>query len=709
MNKRMLAVLWVLLPVLQLLPGSVSAQQPFTLEQIMRAPFAENLTAARKVNRVAWTLNQEGKRNVWVADGPTFQARRLTSYLEDDGQEISELSFSDDGSALVYVRGGGKNPAGQYPNPTSNPAGAEQAVWTVAWGGGEPKKIDAGHSPKISAKGIVAYLREGQIWIAPLDASDKPKQLVIRGQNHSQQWSPDGLRLAFASGRGDHGFIGVYDVTSKTVNFLAPSVDSDSDPVWSLDGKRIAFVRRPAEPRDTPQGYFIEPDRPHPWAIWVADVAAATAHEIWHSSALPQGSFPYMADDTGGGAINWAGDDRLVIASEEDGWQHLYSLAAAGGTPQLLTPGNCEVEQWSFPADRHVVLFNSNCGDVDRRHLWTADVIGAHAAQRTHGEAIEWSPVILSDNKTFVYLGSDANHAPSVFRSSVTPNPVPQVIAPETEPSDFPADQLVAPQQIIFHAADGLEIHGQLFLPRGIKAGEKRPALVFMHGGSMRQMLLGWHYMYYYSNAYAMNQYLASRGYVVLSVNYRSGIGYGRAFREAPGRAGRGATEYQDVVAGGKYLQNRADVDPARVGLWGGSYGGYLTALGLGRNSDIFAAGVDFHGVHDWPTDNWDGKNIPPELTKLAHESSPVTAVDTWKSPVLFIHGDDDRNVYFTQTVDLVARLRARGVTIEQLIFPDDIHDFLLHRNWLAGYHAASDFFDRHLKQRESAGGAKSQ
>jgi dipeptidyl aminopeptidase/acylaminoacyl peptidase len=266
-------------------------------------------------------------------------------------------------------------------------------------------------------------------------------------------------------------------------------------------------------------------------------------------------------------------------------------------------------------------------------------------------------------------------------------------------PKDFPVDDLVTPQQVIFKAADGFEVHGQLFVPSNGKAGEKHPALVFMHGGSMRQMLLGWHYMYYYSNSYAMNQYLANHGYIVLSVNYRSGIGYGRAFREAPGRAGRGATEYRDVVAAGKFLQARPDVDASRVGLWGGSYGGFLTAMGLAHNSDIFAAGVDFHGVHDWPTDNWDGKNISPDLTKLAHESSPVSAVDTWKSPVLFIHGDDDRNVYFTQTVDLIARLRARGgVTIEQLIFPDEIHDLLLHRDWVAAYEAEADFFDRYLK-----------
>jgi len=679
------------------------AQKSVTLEELMSAPFPENLTAAKTVNRVAWTLNQEGKRNIWVAEGPSFAARRLTSYLEDDGQPISELSFSEDGNTIVYVRGEGKNVSGQFPNPTSNPAGTEQTVWSVSWSGGEPKRIDAGASPQISAKGAIAYVRDGQIWIAPLDNGEKPKQLIVRGQNHSEEWSPDGSQLLFVSTRGDHSFIGVYNAATKSVRFLVPSVDTDSDPVWSLDGKGIAFVRRPAEPRDTPAGYFLQPDKPHPWGIWVADVSADSAREIWHSSALPEGSYPFMAKDTGGGVIRWVAENRLLIASEEDGWQHLYSLSADGGNPRLLTPGNCEVEQWSLTPDRKTVLFNSNCGDVDRRHLWTVNVSGDHPGQLTRGGGNEWSPVALSDGKSYVYIGSDAQHPARPFRRSFEADRIVQALAAETWPKDFPADQLATPQQVIFHASDGVEIHGQLFLPPNAGAKEKKPALVFMHGGPIRQMLLGWHYMYYYANSYAMNEYLASRGYVVLSVNYRSGIGYSRAFREAPGRAGRGATEYKDIVAAGKYLQSRADVDPSRIGLWGGSYGGYLTALGLARNSDIFAAGVDFHGVHDWPTDNWDGKNISPELTKLAHESSPVTSVETWKSPVLFIHGDDDRNVYFAQTVDLVARLRARGVAIEQLVFPDDVHDFLLHRNWLAGYRATSDFFDRRLKARSAA------
>src|SRR5579864_6300517 len=473
---------WIVLAfaVVCFVPGA-AAQKPVSLEELLSAPFPENLQAARKSNRVAWTFNQEGKRNIWVAEGPAFQARRLTSYLEDDGQPISDLNFSDDANTIVYVRGEGKNTAGQYPNPTSNPAGAEQTVWSISWSGGEPKKVDVGDSPKISVKGMVAYVRDGQLYLASLDSGEKPKQLVVRGQNHSEDWSPDGSQLVFVSTRGDHSFVGVYDVAGKTVRFFAPSVDTDSDPVWSLDGKRVAFVRRPAQPRDTPTGYFLEPDKPHPWAIWIADVASFNAREIWHSGTTTNDSYPSMAEETGGGVLQWAADNRLLIASEQDGWQHLYELPADGsGAPQLLTPGACEVEQWSLSPDRFMVLYNSNCGDTDRRHVWTADVVGGHPAQRTKGQGIEWSPMLLSDGRTFAYLGSDARHPGRPFFASLSPDGTSGTIAADTWPKNYPSDKLVVPQQVIFHAADGLEIHGQLFLPASVKAGDKRPALVFM-------------------------------------------------------------------------------------------------------------------------------------------------------------------------------------------------------------------------------------
>ena len=158
-----------------------------------------------------------------------------------------------------------------------------------------------------------------------------------------------------------------------------------------------------------------------------------------------------------------------------------------------------------------------------------------------------------------------------------------------------------------------------------------------------------------------------------------------------------GASEYQDVEAAGRYLQSRRDIDPGRIGAWGGSYGGYLTALALARASHMFRAGVDLHGVHDWATE-YDIPATDP-VAKLATDSSPVAFLDGWRSPVLLIQGDDDRNVKFNQTVVLADALRRRKVTVEELVFPDEVHEFLLFRHWREAYEAADRFFDKYLSR----------
>jgi len=206
-------------------------------------------------------------------------------------------------------------------------------------------------------------------------------------------------------------------------------------------------------------------------------------------------------------------------------------------------------------------------------------------------------------------------------------------------------------------------------------------------------MLLGYHYMFFYHMAYAVNQFLANEGYVVLSVNYRGGIGYGRRFQNAPQRGRAGNSEYQDVLAAGEYLRGRADVDPKRIGIWGLSYGGLLTAQALARNSDLFAAGVDMAGVHLW------GDPLSP--SDVGYQSSPSSQIEKWKSPVLLIHGDDDRNVAFAQTTGLVQLLRAHNVYHELIVFPDDVHDSLLHRRWMTAFQATDDFLKRFVKDRK--------
>jgi len=322
----------------------------------------------------------------------------------------------------------------------------------------------------------------------------------------------------------------------------------------------------------------------------------------------------------------------------------------------------------------------------------------------TAGAGIDTDPVPLSSGETIAFRGATFT-APQAVRMVAATGGSDRTIAPSALPKSFPAGDVLEPQPVSFSASDGLEIHGQVFLPPGAKSGDERPALIFMHGGPTRQMLLGWHYSGYYANAYAFNQYMASKGYLVLAVNFRSGIGYGRAFRRAENQGPRGASEYRDIIAAGRYLQKRSEVDANRIGLWGGSYGGYLTAMGLARNSNLFAAGVDLHGVHDWA---YRGTHFPlpggawavqgEELLDLARRSSPISDLSYWSSPVLFIHGDDDRNVQFIQTGDLVQRLRDREVHVETLIFPDEVHGFLRHDSWIRAYGAAADFFDRYLK-----------
>lgn len=672
-----------------------AAPASFTLEQVESAPFPSELATAPSGGKVAWVLNEQGARNIWVAEAPDYKGRRLTAYHDDDGQEIAQISWTPDGKSIVFVRGGDFEFIGRpNPNPRSFPQGVEQDVWVIPASGGAPRKLVEGHSPEISPKGDrLVYIKKGEIWIADLKGG-KPEQLIhALGQASELRWSPDGAALAFRSKRSDHSFIGVYRFDAKSLLYLDPSVDSDESPVWSRDGRRIAFLRIAATSRAFAFGPVREAE---PWSIRIADAASGSGHEVWKANSGVGSAYRAIVSQT---QLFWGDDGRLGFAWERDGWLHLYSVGEQGGAATLLTPGDFEVETVSLSADRKSLVFSSNQDDDDRRHLWRVSLAGGPPEALTRGEGVEWSGQETAEGHALVFFKSGARQ-PAGAAVKIG-NAAPRDLAPDAVPADFPAAALVVPQPVILSASDGLRIHAQLFLPPNDSQG-RHPALIFFHGGSRRQMLLGWHYMDYYNNAYGMNQYLASLGYVVLSVNYRSGIGYGMKFREALHYGATGASEFNDVMGAGLYLRGRSDVDPKRIGLWGGSYGGYLTALGLARASDLFAAGVDFHGVHDW---NGVIRNFVPaynpaaqqEAARIAFESSPLASVDTWKSPVLLIHGDDDRNVPFDQTVQLVEALRKRHVEFEELIFPDEIHGFLTHRRWLQAYHAAADFFGRRL------------
>ena len=689
------------------------SSQSFTMRQVLGYPYPSDLISLPDGSAIAWVLNERGVRNIWVARGPDYRPRLLTRYTRDDGQELTNLSFSRNGKYLVYVRGGDHDanwPEALQPDPDSSPIQPHMQVWAVSLITGEPRVLGEGDTPVISPAGKrVAFIHypEQSVWWAPIDGSQKAQRLFFdRGQASDLQWSPDGKALAFVSGRGDHSFIGIYRDDSRPIEYLAPSTSNDIEPRWSPHGARIAFVRLPGN--GGPPQSVLEWHR-LPWSIWVADVHTGKGARIWRSPDTLRGSFPQQGGDVG---LHWAAGNQLVFVSQMDNWPHLYTVSASGGAARLLTPGSFMLGDMTVTPDRKSVIYIANTGttpeDGDRRHLYRVSVPGGVPQAVTWGEHSQWSPVVTDKGRVLAFMDAGPRQPPLVMLGQWRRHAW-HTLDRDQLPNDFPTTELVVPKEVTFRASDGWLIHGQVF-EKNNGAG-KKPAIIFVHGGPMRQMLVTWQTMDYYSNAYAVNQYLANHGFIVLSVNYRLSTGYGHDFHYPAHWGPTGASEYKDVLAGAHFLQRDAQVDARRIGIWGGSYGGYLTALALARNSDIFKAGVDFHGVHDWSMfiNDWFGKPIRryqmPDMKKImriAWESSPDSEIAKWKSPVLLIQGDDDRNVHFHQMVDLVRRLQLRHVPYQEIVIPNEIHGFLRYHSWLVSDQATVRFFAQQLLHKRT-------
>ena len=708
---RFKAAWTLLLPIWALGLGGATAdagtpQSGFSLAQALSYPYPSALASAPAGDAVAWVADELGVRNVWMADG-SGAPRQLTHYTEDDGQEITNLGFSADGQYLVFVRGGDHDanwPESVEPGPASGTEKPAMQVFCVTLKDGSQKLMGEGDEPAISPDSrhvAFIHLPERSIWSAPLDGSAKAAGLFFdRGKAEQLQWSPDGKALAFVSDRGDHSFIGIYRDGKTEVQYLAPSTSMDFMPRWSPDGSAIAFGRLPGE-GGGPQPFLKQV--PRPWGIWKADVSTGTATHLWQSPETLHGSYP---ETEGEANLHWLAGDQLLFLSDLDNWPHLYAIPAKGGKARLLTPGKFMVEDVRVTVDGSHVIYTANTGgtegDQDRRHIYMLDAEGNKPETiLTAGEGIEWTPAVTGDGKMLAFIRAGSGMPPLVMAGTLAAQDW-HALDQDRVPADFPATGFVTPRPVAFTAADGVLVHGQLFARDD--GNTKKPAIIFVHGGPPRQMMLGWHYMDYYSNAYAVNQYLANHGFIVLSVNYRLGIGYGHDFHHPDHWGPTGAAEYKDVLAGAKYLTLQPSVDAKRIGIWGGSYGGYLTALALARNSNIFKAGVDFHGVHDWSYDlaEWFDTDKPrfeegdhKEAMKVAWQSSPDSAVATWRSPVLLIQGDDDRNVHFHEMVDLVNRLQKQNVHYEQLVIPNEIHGFLRHASWYEADSATVEFFQR--------------
>ncbi|MEH3113919.1 S9 family peptidase [Pedobacter terrae] len=690
-----------LLVLLILISAAKVFAQKFTLKSVLSYPFPTQLVAAPVGAKIAWAANEQGKRNIYVAQAPGYKAIKITDYIEDDGQELTSLSISADGKWIVFVRGGDHGGRDGGPvNANSSPIAPKVQVFSVPFEGGKVVTLGEGDHPVISpSSDQVIFAKSGQVMISAVDGTSAAKSLFhAKGINGAYKWSPDGKKIAFISNRSDHSFLGVYTDQQTPVKWLLPSFSKDNTPVWSPDGKNLAFVRTPGVGVETDS---ILTKKHQPWAIWTVNVITGAGKMIWKAPETLRGSFPSI---DGGANLLWA-EGKIVFTTYEDGWPHLYAINPDGSKRLLLTPGNFAVENIKLSTDKKTLVFAANKGkdtdDMDRRHIYKVSVDHANMQPLTFGKGIEAYPVIAADNQTFFCLSATAERP--LLPALITKGKSLELIGESLLPSDFPLKNVVVPKHVSFKAADGNTVYGQLFSSK--TTVKNQPAIVYVHGGPQRQMLLGWNPMDYYSIDYALNQYLVNLGFTVLSVNYRLGTGYGYDFHKPLNAGEQGASEYQDVKAAGEWLAAQPNVNKQKIGIYGGSYGGYLTALALGKDSKLFAAGVDIHGVNNrFTTLEQEGRKPAPDAAlaaKIAEVSSPVSYINTWNSPTLVIHADDDRNVAFNQSVDLVKRFEDKKFDFEFLAIPDDTHHWMKFSNGLKVSEATADFLKRKLMDKK--------
>lgn len=664
--------------------------------------FPTELTSAATGGKIAWAIDSVGRRNVYVAEAPNYLPRKLTNFNEDDGQEITSVSISDDGNWVVFVRGGehsGNWETGLPVNPSFDLLAYKVQILSVPFQGGKIQSLSEGDLPAISPDGKqVAFIKNGQAWMASINNISTAKNIfTTRGTVGSLEWSPNGQQLLFTANRQDHSIIGIYSTGQQYLKWQSPSFNRDQSPHWSPDGNSIVFVRTPGT-GGAPDSILSR--KHNPWSIQKVDIASGKTTQLWKAPTTLRGSYPTTH---GGTNLHWAANNQIVFMSYEDGWPHLYSISASGGNPILLTPGNYMVEHVQISSDKKWLAFSANTGpdnkDIERRHVARVAVDKAGIELLSPGTGLEWTPVFTDDANTIVFISATVQRPPlpAIMNLNVATKSI-QLIGQSLIDPALPQNKFVIPEQVIFKASDGVNVHADLFKAEG---PGRKPTIVYVHGGPPRQMLLGWNYSDYYSNAYSSNQYLTSKGFNVLVVNYRLGIGYGFDFHKPANGGAAGASEYLDIKAAGEWLKQQPFVDPTKIGIYGGSYGGYLTALALARDSKLFAAGVDIHGVHDFTVNllaasvNEKYEKAPDveKAMKTAWQSSSVASIATWTSPVLIIHADDDRNVRFNQSVDLIKRLEKKGVSVETLMIVDDTHHWMKHANAEIVYQAVADYF----------------
>ncbi|MEO5822428.1 MAG: S9 family peptidase [Vicinamibacteraceae bacterium] len=407
------------------------------------------------------------------------------------------------------------------------------------------------------------------------------------------------------------------------------------------------------------------------------------------------------------------GTARLWFLSERDGWMHLYvaDLAAADPSPQQLTSGAWEITDAQVTPDGTRFEIVSTEADAGDRQVYTLPVAGGLRTRLTSGpgaHAVEISP----DGATWALLSSSATRPPEVFLAHA-PKPAAAASAGALDPStivpvttsptaEWLAGKWVAARVVTYKARDGVMVRARLYTPEMVGAKRKSggPAVVFVHGAGYLQN--AHRYWSYYYREYMFHHLLASKGYVVLDPDYRGSAGYGRDWRTGIYRH-MGGADLTDVVDGAQWLVATEKVDAKRLGVYGGSYGGFITLMAMFTTPDVVAAGAALRPVTDWSHYNHEyTSNIlnEPQTDPAAYRrSSPIYFADGLKGALLICHGLVDVNVHAQDSIRLSQRLiELRKERWELALYPAEDHAFERETSWADEYKRILALFETYLE-----------
>src|SRR5579871_6028336 len=641
---------------------SASVPEPLTLDQVLGITFTSGHAWRPDGSWIGFIHDDGGRLTLRVVSPETAR----TVQVSEGDDPVTEFGWAPDGG-LAYVQGGRvvvARPEGRAPDLDGPKAWSSAEVYAG------PHPVTSMAWAPIGTR--LAFVAAGQVWTFDLGGPSLralPLPGVVRPLGHGSPlaWSADGGMLA------------------------ATIVD---DGRWDLAvvtaGGRLVW-RSETDNLEGPLAW-LRPNR----LLYAQASVSYTARE-WRVLDLPADSA-----DPEDRAVHRVGEPlgrRAVLVLRHTGWWHLYLLDAETGGVRALTTGDAEdvghtLDRPRVSPDGREVAFATNRLERGQRHVFAVDVETGGLRQLTHdaGTSVEpeWSP----SGDRIVFKHSKTRHAPEIWvvdRSGDNMRRLVGAMPPGVDPSRFPL-----PRPAAVRGADDLEIPGYLITPEPLVPGRRYPALVYVHGGGMRQMRDGFPPLEAYAFHYGVLLWLAGLGVVSYLVNYRGGIGYGKAFEQGNSR-GLGVAECDDCVRAGAYLKGLPFVDPARVGIWGLSYGGWLTLASLCRAPEMFALGINFAGL--WDFDRylpWAKRSYRPtydyflpraggsraDSPEIWHNASPRHLVERMQAPLINFHGTADAAVPSEQLDLIVEDCLRHGKTFEAHYYPGETHLFTHRATW---------------------------